>query len=129
MTHDSVIPLIRNRNRALDPVFHLKKLLSCDIQEDKPAFSYLENGYLKCITYDVFTKRLKSLLESAGYSPNLYSGHSFRRGGATLLFQMNCDPLIIQAMGDWASDQYLKYLGLSLDQRLRAQLLMCSVTT
>ena len=129
MNRDSVIPLTSNSNRALDPIFHLKKLFSCQIPEDKPAFSFLENGNVKCITYNLFTKELKYLLKIAGYSPELYSGHSFRRGGATLLFQLNCDPLVIQAMGDWASDIYLKYLGLSLDQRYRAQLLMCSVTT
>ena len=129
MNRDSVIPLIRNNTRALDPVYHLKLLFSTVIADDKPAFSYIEKGTLKCITYDIFTKRLKALLNLAGYSPDLYSGHSMRRGGATLLFQLNCDPLVIQAMGDWASDQYLKYLGLSIDQRFRAQQLMCSVTT
>ena len=129
MSRDSVIPLVQNNVRALDVVFHLKQLFSVDIADEKPAFSYIENGHLRCITYDYFSKRLKSLLRLSGYSPELYSGHSFRRGGATLLFQLNCDPLDIQAMGDWASDTYLKYLGLSLDQRLHAQQLMCSATT
>ena len=49
-----------------------------------------------------------------------------RRGGATLLFQLGCSPLVIQAVGDWRSDQFLKYCGLSLEQRLSAQRLMCS---
>ena len=129
LNRHNIIPLTRNNLKALDPIFHLKVLLSFDISEDKPAFSYSENGSLKCITYDIFTKKLKSLLTLAGYSPELYSGHSMRRGGATLLFQLNCDPLIIQALGDWASDQYLKYIGLSLDQKFHAQRLMCSVTT
>ena len=129
MNRTSVIPLVRHSVQALDPVYHVKLLFSTDLADDSPAFSYLENGRLKCITYDFFTKKLKSLLRLAGYSPELYSGHSFRRGGATLLFQLNCDPLIIQALGDWSSDQYLKYLGLSLDQRYVAQQLMVSATT
>ena len=129
MNRDAVIPLIKHRYRALDPVFHLKTLFSTDLPEDRPAFSFLENQQVKCITYDLFTKKLKALLHSAGYSPDLYSGHSMRRGGATLLFQLNCDPLLIQALGDWSSDQYLKYLGLSLDQRYVAQQLMVSITT
>ena len=93
---------------------------------DYPAFSYYEQGRIKSVTYNQFTTKLKYLLECAGYSPELYSGHSMRRGGATLLFQLGCNPLVIQAVGDWRSDQFLKYCGLSLEQRLHAQLLMCS---
>ena len=129
MNRDAIIPLVGHNVRALDPIFHLKKLLSVELSEDLPAFSYIDNGHLKCVTYMYFTKKLKSLLQLSGYSPDLYSGHSMRRGGATLLFQLNCDPLIIQALGDWSSDQYLKYLGLSFDQRFTAQKLMVSVTT
>ena len=130
MNRDSVVPLCQNGVRALDPVFHIRKLFSeNDISEDFPAFSFIQNGNIKCVTYSQFTTRLKVLLDLAGYSPQLYSGHSLRRGGATLLFQLNCDPLLIQAIGDWSTDQYLKYCGLSLDQRYRAQLLMCSATT
>ena len=129
MNRDAVIPLLSHPIRALDPVFHVCLLLNDGISEDRPAFSYIENARIKCITYDYFTKRLKTLLQLAGYSPELYSGHSMRRGGATLLFQLNCDPLVIQALGDWSSDQYLKYLGLSLDQRFIAQQLLVSVTS
>ena len=126
MNRDSVVPLCSNRVKALDPVFHLKKLLGSDIPCDKPAFSFEINGKIDCVTYSKFTIRLKRLLDQAGYSPELYSGHSMRRGGCTLLFQQGCDPLIIQAIGDWSTDQYLKYCGLSLDQRMKAQLLTSS---
>ena len=126
LNREAVIPLCRHNNTALDPIFHLQKLFATDIPQDFPAFSFFENGTIKCITYTKFTSRLKELLEMAGYSPKLYSGHSLRRGGATLLFQLGCDPLIIQAIGDWRSNQFLKYCGLSLDQRLQAQLLLCA---
>ena len=126
MNREVVIPLCQNSVRALDPVFHLKLLLSWNIDENKPAFSYFEDRTLKCISYDIFTTRLKSLLDLAGYSPNLYSGHSMRRGGCSLLFQLNCSPLVLQAIGDWRTDQFLKYCGLSLEQRWSAQQLMSS---
>ena len=128
MTRHSVLPLCQHSCKPLDPIFHLNKLFSADIPSSSPAFSYIENGKINCITYSQFTSKLKSLLSMAGYSPHLYSGHSMRRGGATLLFQLGCDPLIIQAVGDWRSDQFLKYCGLSLDQRYQAQVLMCSRT-
>ena len=128
MNRNAIIPLCKHDIRALDPIFHLKKLFSASIPPFYPAFSYLENTQIKCITYSVFTSQLKRLLGRAGYSPELFSGHSMRRGGATLLFQLGCDPLLIQAVGDWRSDQFLKYCGLSLEQRLFAQRLMCSQT-
>ena len=92
MNRDSIIPLCENKIRALDPVFHLKKLMSFDVPLDYPAFSYIIGNKIDCITYENFTARLKRLLDLAGYAPELYSGHSMRRGGCTLLFQMGCDP-------------------------------------
>ena len=127
MNREVVIPLCKNSIEALDPVRHLKQLLSWDIAETKPAFSFYNKGSLHCITYDRFTVRLKSLLDKAGYSPDLYSGHSMRRGGCSLLFQLGCNPLVLQAIGDWKTNQFLKYCGLSLDQRWEAQCLMSSV--
>ena len=128
MNRYAIIPLCKHETRALDPIFHLTKLFSYTIPPLYPAFSYIENGTIKFVTYSQFTARLKELLDLAGYSPELFSGHSMRRGGATLLFQLGCDPLLIQAVGDWRSDQFLKYCGLSLEQRFTAQRLMCSQT-
>ena len=87
MNRDSVYPLVRNCTIALDPVFHLKRLFQFEINHDSPAISYFKNGNLKCITYDFFTKRLKSLLTLSGYAPELYSGHSMRRGVLPLYFR------------------------------------------
>ena len=128
MNRYAIIPLCKHNNTALDPVYHLQKLFSTSIPPLYPAFAYVENDVIKCVTYSRFTSKLKELLSLAGYSPDLYSGHSMRRGGATLLFQLGCDPLVIQAVGDWKSDQFLKYCGLSLDQRLFTQRLMCFQT-
>ena len=66
----------------------MTKLFSTSIPPLSPAFSYIENGSKKFITYTQFTSKLKELLDMAGYSPELFSGHSMRRGGATLLFQL-----------------------------------------
>ena len=101
MNRDVVIPMCSNSTRALDPVFHLGKLLSWDIDECMPAFSFVKDRKVSFISYDKFTIRLKSLLDRAGYSPSLYSGHSMRRGGCSLLFQLGCSPLILQAIGEF----------------------------
>ena len=77
-TRDIVIPMLGHQIRALDPVFHLKKLFGAsDISEDLPAFSWKQNT-VKTITYDSFTTKLKYLLNRAGYRAKDYAGHSFR---------------------------------------------------
>ena len=120
-----VVPLIRNNCKALDPVFHLNLLFSStSAPADYPAFSYRKNGRLSSVSYRTFTARLKSLLAQAGLSPEKYSGHSLRRGGATFLHSCGASHLQIQACGDWASAVFTRYLHVSLDQRLQSQRMM-----
>ena len=119
---DLVIPIPANSDPAMDPVRHLKALYSSiDCPLDSPAFSY---GPSKFVTYNSFTSRLKKLLTEAGYEPALYSGHSFRRGGATLLHKLGATILQIQASGDWASQCFVRYLHVSAEDRQVVQLLV-----
>ena len=77
-------------------------------------------------TYKSFTAFLKQLLINIGLDPSLWSGHSFLRGGATLLYRLGIDPLTIQACGDWSSDTFLRYLEVNIDRLWAAQLAMAS---
>ena len=121
-TRDIVIPIPGNTDPALDLVRHLEELFSrVPVTRDKPAFSYCSRS---CITYDMFTKRLKQLLKKAGLDPDLFSGHSFRRGGATFLHNCGGTVFMVQASGDWSSQCFARYLYLSEDQRLAAQMLI-----
>ena len=120
-----VIPMVSNQTQALDPVFHLKELFHrFDLPDHLPAFSFVKKGKIKCVTYSKFTTDLRKLLDEAGFRSKSYSGHSFRRGGATYLYRLGADPLLIQASGDWKSDCYQRYVFLSLEQRLEAQIKM-----
>ena len=123
---DLTIPLVSNHCRALDPVFHLDLLLSqTRAPLDSPAFSYrTKSGSLSFVSHKMFTSKLKSLLSRAGFSPERFSGHSLRRGGATFLHQCGASTLQIQACGDWLSSVFTRYLFVSLDQRLQSQRLM-----
>ena len=122
-----VIPLIRNNCQALDPVYHLNLLFSrTSAPPDSPAFSFMKNGRLSSVSYKSFTARLKALLSSAGFSPEKFSGHSLRRGGATFLHACGASHLQIQACGDWASAVFTRYLYVSLDQRLESQMMMAN---
>ena len=66
------------------------------------------------------------LLAQCGLPPELYSGHSFRRGGATFLFNLGADPITIKFCGDWLSDSYLNYVSVDLSSRLAAQTMIVS---
>ena len=120
-------PLAPGAIRALDPVFHYEKLVvEHRVPDTYPAFSYSEQGAVKCVTRRSFNAYLKSLLLKIGLDPSLWSGHSFRRGGATLLYRLGIDPLTIQACGDWSSDTFLRYLEVNIDRLWAAQVAMAS---
>ena len=121
-SRDLVVPIPGNSDPALDPVRHVTSLFAkVQTGADSPAFSFSNN---KHISYDKFTKRLKTLLSKAGYSPSTYSGHSFRRGGATFLHACGGTALMVQASGDWSSSCFTRYLFLSTEERWKSQLLM-----
>ena len=120
-------PLVSGHVNALDPVFHYNKLVSeNEVPKFYPAFSYIINGVIKCVTHKSFTNYLKCLLMKIGLDPSLWTGHSFRRGGASLLYRLGIDPLTIQACGDWSSDTFLRYLEVNIDRLWSAQIAMAS---
>ena len=119
-----VIPIPGNSDEAMDPVRHLTALFSAvDCSPESPAFSFSPG---KFITYSTFTTRLKRLLDQSGYDSSLYSGHSFRRGGATLLYRLGASILQIQISGDWSSQCFARYLHISEDERRDVQELVAS---
>ena len=64
---EMITPMVANPTRALCPVYHMRELFSrFDLDGSYPAFSYVENGRVKCVTYDGFTKTLRRLLDAAG---------------------------------------------------------------
>ena len=86
---------------------------------DYPAFSYLKHGNVVPLTYSQFVRQFKlwlTLLEVG--DKDLYSSHSFRRGGATFAFQCGVSPSLIKCQGDWSSDCYLKYISLTMADKL-----------
>jgi integrase len=58
-----------------------------------------------------FVALARQLLTKAGYPAMRYSGHSYRSGGATDLWDsQRCRPLTIKLHGRWKSDAYLLYI-------------------
>jgi hypothetical protein len=114
-----VIPIPANDDPALDLFRHVKNLFSSvKVPESSPAFMYSKTSF---ITYRSFTDRLKRLLSMSGLDPSLYSGHSFRRGGASHLYGIGGTTLMVQVLGDWRSQIFTRYLYLSSEDRHAAQ--------
>ena len=119
---DMCIPIPSNNDPCLDLYRHMTLLLeTVSAPPDAPAFTY---GQGKYISYTQFTNKLKLLLKDAGLNPDLFSGHSFRRGGASFLFSVGATQLMVQVLGGWSSLVYTRYLFMSEQDRLEAQDLM-----
>ena len=114
-----VIPIPANSDPALDLYRHISKLFSCvRASRTSPAFMYSARHF---ITYRSFTHRLKQLLAKSGLDPALCIGYSFRRGGASYLYGIGGSTLMVQVLGDWASQSFTRYPYPFVDDRKAAQ--------
>ena len=84
-----------------------------------PLFSYPTKKGAQPITYSMFITHLRLCLRKLGLNPSLYSGHSFRRRGASFALQCGIPAEWIKLQGDWSSDTYQRYLDPAFDLRLR----------
>eukprot|EP00854_Cymbomonas_tetramitiformis_P034178 gene34178-biopygen18299 len=75
-------------------------------EPESPAFMWKSRGKLVPMTHGVFVAEVKKLIRRIGLDPKKYSGHSFRRGGATVAFNLGVDHLLIKLQGDWVSNAY-----------------------
>jgi len=114
-----VLPLPCIPGHPLCPVTAITALLLLDpsATELTPLLSYPTPSGLCVYTQSLFTKRLRSLLSSLGLPSHKYSGHSFRRGGASWAFQSGLPGEVIQILGDWKSNAYKDYLSISTDTK------------
>ena len=109
-------PLISLIDKRLCPVLAYRKLLSLELTHCRGALFTLPDG--RCVTYFLFQKKLRNCIANLNLNPEEFSTHSFRRGFATLAFQSNIPPELIQFLGDWKSDAYKCYLELTWKDKL-----------
>lgn len=103
------------KDKVLCPVYALlgaMKRAKCLSVSDH-LFMYESGGKKSVMTYALFTKVLKSALKRVGLPVSQYSGHSFRRGGATHALQCGIPAEVIKAQGDWKTLCYLDYVDCS----------------
>ncbi len=110
-----VIPFYRAASPLCCPVTACQNhFLAHPASSTSPAFHTATCGP---ITAELFVNRLRSVLHQLGLRSIDYSGHSFRRGGATLAANLSVADSDIQLFGDWASSAYQRYLSSSLRRK------------
>ena len=111
------VPLLRI-DSELCPVQAYMRVSSAGSVGD-PAFTFRKNGKVAWLTPFKFITTFRSVLHEGGVEhASLFTGHSFRRGGATWAFQSGFPGEMIQVLGDWASDAYKRYLEFSMQDKL-----------
>ena len=91
-------------------------------QSTEPAMSTGNHGG---ITSSALVAVIKKLAKSMGLDPNLYSSHSIRIGGATVLLNAGCHPLIIKLLGRWLSNCFESYPVLLASGTKGVSAMMC----
>ena len=130
-----LVPVPRVEHSKLCPLsavvhaFKLAGVLRSTEHDLGPAFTYQKNGALTPLTYSVFTHKLKLSLNKCGIDNTKYSGHSFRRGGATFAQSCGVPGTYIKLQGDWRSNAYERYLDCSLQYKLAAVNMMSKAIT
>ena len=114
------VPITAIPNSPLCPVQAYTNMITLvPANERSPAFVYYnKKGKLKTITHQLFTATLRKMLTRCGIQPESYSGHSFRRGGASWAFSKGVPGELIQIHGDWHSDAYKLYFSLPIEIKL-----------
>ena len=104
-----VIPLPRIHDSNLCPVQALFRTFSMtpNASQEGPALMVTTKQPLRL---QDFLKVLKTVVQQSGLDPKAYSGHSFRRGGASWAFQCGVSIETIRQIGDWKSNAYTKYI-------------------
>ena len=107
------VPLIRMQGHPLCPVRAAREVLllhrALGSEPDTPMFLWKVRGKWAPMTHSAFVTSFKQLVAKSGLDWTKYSGHSFRRGGATYCFNLGVDHTLIKLLGDWSSDAYLLY--------------------
>ena len=113
-----LVPLPRIPLSPLCPSFALLSALRlCSAPADAPPFTFSSSRGWAPLAAHMFTVRLHALLSTLGASPASYSGHSFRRGGASFALECGLPTELIKAQGDWVSNAYELYASPSLPMR------------
>lgn len=116
---DLLVPLPIIQGNVLCPIAAVKTMLSNVLQDPSdPLFMYSVAGQKVALTHYTFSKALSVALNQIGLNSQQYSGHSFRRGGASFAAKCGIPINIIKTQGDWKSNAVECYLSTPLNVRI-----------
>ena len=112
------IPLLRIQSVLCPVQAYVNALAHLKPLSHPAAFAFLQHGEVTQLTTTIFIKTFRAVIKGSGLEASLFTGHSFRRGGATWAFRSGVPGELIQVCGDWASDSYKQYLEFSTQNKL-----------
>ena len=114
------VPLIKTNSILCPVAAYLKYLSSAPSSSNGPAFIFRnKKGQVQCLTTARFITTFRAILVQGQVEhASTFTGHSFRRGGASWAFQSGLPGELIQICGDWVSDAYKRYLEFSMDNKI-----------
>ena len=113
------IPLLASPSKLCPVTAYSSSCAILPAHQSTPAFVFLEKNQIKWLTKPTFINVFRKLITQAGFPDAIgYTGHSFRRGGASWAFQAGMPGEMIQICGDWASDAYKQYLEFTIENKL-----------
>jgi hypothetical protein len=104
----------------------LTHLGSSPLAAARPLFNYFEGGLEKHFSNAFFMYRLHAGLRSTGFPASEVSCHSFRRGGASLAYEVGLSATDIKQRGDWRSNAFEHYLTVGRTSTLNSAFLLSS---
>ena len=111
------LPFVGCQSNPLCPVKALLNLLCVSpLATDLSLFAYQDRMGIHFFTHHTFVDKLREILKNAGFEYKSISGHSFRRGGASLAFALGMTMFEIKERGDWVSDAVKEYVYVSDEQ-------------
>lgn len=125
--HQIALPLIPGH--PLCPVSALIAvlLLNPTLPSHTPLFSFPTPCGLQLLTQSSFVTKLRDSLSHLTLPADKFSGHSFRRGGATWLLSVGMPGEYVQKIGDWKSQAYTLYISAPISTKFHL-LKTCSST-
>ncbi len=113
------VPIVSIPGSRFCPLAAYKRMIALfPASPSKPVFLTLSFAGVVSLTHRTFVEQLRDALSALGLPAQAYSGHSFRRGGASWAFQAGVPGELVKLLGDWRSDAYLRYLDAPVAQRL-----------
>ena len=78
-----------------------------------PLFYFTDR---RLLTRERFVKEVRAALSKAHVNPDVYAGHSFRIGAATVAYAKGIEDSTIMTLGRWKSNAYQRYIRIPQQQ-------------